>query len=240
MRPRRKRRTSPMDVPFGSSGPRTNDGLTITTESPCAASRRASTSASCLELTYAMPSSPARNGLVLIRGAPRLGWADRGDRGCVHDPPDARRQRLLEDDPRPLDVEFEDPVAILRAHRGRAGQMEHALDVLHRGAHRGSVQHVSARALEFEVGEVVYVRPAAQHQAQIVAARRKRPDQMGTQEAAAAGDECLGHWQVILVSNRSPSGSKGGSPSSSDRPPRSYPSSRDPALDPVALSRKRG
>ena len=42
---------APSTCPLGSSGPRTNDGLTITTGSPCAASRSASTSASCLELT---------------------------------------------------------------------------------------------------------------------------------------------------------------------------------------------
>ena len=39
-------------------------GLTITTGSPCAARRKASSSASCLEFTYAMPRWPISKGVV--------------------------------------------------------------------------------------------------------------------------------------------------------------------------------
>ena len=43
---------SALDVPLGlgSSGPRTNEGLTMTTDSPFAAVRIATSSASCFEL----------------------------------------------------------------------------------------------------------------------------------------------------------------------------------------------
>ncbi len=62
---RSRRRMSAFDVPrgLGSSGPSTNDGLTITTGSPLAAVRIATSSASCFELMYATPRRPTVNGL---------------------------------------------------------------------------------------------------------------------------------------------------------------------------------
>ena len=54
-----KRRTIDVELPYTSPSPNTTHGFTHTSGSPCAASRSASTSASCFEFTYGMPSLPA-------------------------------------------------------------------------------------------------------------------------------------------------------------------------------------
>ena len=51
--------------------------------------------------------------LALVRGPARPRRADRGDRRRVDDPLHLRGERLFEDDPRALDVELEDRVAVL-------------------------------------------------------------------------------------------------------------------------------
>ena len=59
MRPSRKLRTIRVELSRWSPAPKQTAGLTHTSGSPCAATRSASTSASCTELTYGIPSRAA-------------------------------------------------------------------------------------------------------------------------------------------------------------------------------------
>ena len=69
-RPSRKLRTSRVDDSRWSPAPRQIAGFTHTSGSPCAATRIASTSASCTEFTYGIPSRAAVNSCVSTAAFP--------------------------------------------------------------------------------------------------------------------------------------------------------------------------
>ena len=67
--------------------------------------------------------------------------ADRGHRRGVDDALDARAQRLLEHDPRALDVDAAELVGAGAQDR-EPGDVEDAVDALQRAAHRAAVEQV--------------------------------------------------------------------------------------------------
>ncbi len=106
---------------------------------------------------------------------------------------DAGAQRLLHHVARPLDVDLEDPVAGAASHRGGAGDVEDALDALHRLADRLAVGDIADGALELDPLERLRVALLADQQPQFVAAASEFPDHVEADKARPAGDERLRH-----------------------------------------------
>ena len=111
---------------------------------------------------------------------------------------DTCRERLLQDDPGAADVGVEHGLAILGAHRGPAGDVEHALDALHRPAHGAAVGDVPACALGLDFVQMPGARGPPQQQPQLVAALDERSHEMGADEPRAACDQGLAHALMVV------------------------------------------
>ena len=114
MRRSSSRRTSLLEVPVGSSGPRTKVGLTITTGRPLAATRIAVGLGVVLGVDVGDPEAAGLEGLGLVGGAAWRRGADRSRAGGVDDADHPGAQRLLHHVAGALDVDLEDAVAIRR------------------------------------------------------------------------------------------------------------------------------
>ena len=93
----------------------------------------------------------------------------------------------------PRRLVVEDRLAVGGAQRGAPGDVEDAIDALHRPPHRAAVGDVAGRPLELELVEMVEPRAAPGEQPQLVAALGERANQVRAEEAAAAGDQGLAH-----------------------------------------------
>ena len=106
---------------------------------------------------------------------------------------DARRERLLADDPGAAEVDLEDLVDVLAAHRRQAGDVEDAIDTLERAPNRAAVGDVAVDPLELDSLEPAGRRGAPDQEPQIVAPRRQRPGEMRPDEARSPGHQRLRH-----------------------------------------------
>ena len=154
---RMKRLTSTVDDRPGSPAPRTWAGLTITTGSPRASSRNATISASCLESTYGMSYATRVPHAALVGGVAFGRRSHRSGRRGVDQPVDARPQRLLQHDPRALEVQRERLRSVQPEVR-RARQMEDALDAAHRPPDRVAIANVGHNGPHPEIRERSEVR----------------------------------------------------------------------------------
>ena len=119
----------------------------------------------------------------------------------VHDALDSRLQRLLEDDPRAAEVGREDRLAVGGAQRGPPGDVEDAVDAVHRPAHGAAVGDVAGDALELEPVEVVERRSCAGRAgAARRRARRARAARCEPRKPLAPGDQGRCHAGRTLQS----------------------------------------
>ena len=134
----------------------------------------------------------------LVGGPARLRGADRPGASTCGRRARPRLERRLEDHPRAAQVGGEDGVAVGGAQRGPAGDVEDAVDAVHRPADRAAVGDVAGRALELEPSRWREVGAAPGEQAELVARAGERPGEMRAEEAARAGDQCLAPSGCIL------------------------------------------
>jgi hypothetical protein len=134
------------------------------------------------------PEAPRPEHLTLVSARAPGRRADGRHRGREHHALDAGLQRLLEHDPRALDVDAEHRVRA-GAQRGHPGHVEQPVDALERAADLAAVGDVARDELHVEVGDVVQLRARPAGHADLVAALHERTRHVGPDEPRPARHE---------------------------------------------------
>ena len=118
-----------------------------------------------------------REHVTLVHGPAGPRRPDGADRGGVHDPLHARAQRLLEHDPRPLDVDAGQLGGRGAEVRG-PGHVEDAVDAPQRPPQRRAIAQGRRGELDVEPGERLTRRARPDRRAHAVAPGDERPGDM--------------------------------------------------------------